>query len=180
MTLDSYQQRVVAETSRLRLRELAYSDHAELAKILADREVMHFSMRGPLTNDQTSAFIEANHSLYRERQFGMWAVEQSADGALIGFCGLSPIDLAGKEEIELGYRLTPSAWGKGLATEAACATVKQGINNCCLDSIIAIVASSHPASASVARKAGMSLETTTRFHAWEVDIFRYRRHDDKD
>ncbi|MDF3917842.1 GNAT family N-acetyltransferase [Salinicola salarius] len=176
MTAYSNQEHFVAETSRLRLRELQPSDQAALAEILSDKEVMRFSIGGSYTTEQTQAFIEANRSLYRECGFGMWAMETIADGALIGFCGLSPTKLSGREEIELGYRLTPSAWGRGLATEAADAALTCGFEQCRLDSIIAIVAIDHSASASVALKTGMERKKRSQLHGWEVDIYRkYRR-----
>ena len=40
---------------------------------------------------------------------------------IIGTCGFDFFDRNGKKELELGYRLKLSFWGKGFATEAATA-----------------------------------------------------------
>ena len=58
--------------------------------------------------------------------FGMWATIHKATGKFIGRCGLTPMDIEGRGEIEVGYMLAKEYWGQGLATEAALAILRYG------------------------------------------------------
>ncbi|MEV7599288.1 GNAT family N-acetyltransferase [Kitasatospora sp. NPDC089797] len=64
-------------------------------------------------------------ALWRARGFGYWTVRARAQGAspVLGFCGVKPMDLAGRPVLNLFYRFAPAAWGQGFAAEAAPAVV---------------------------------------------------------
>ena len=58
--------------------------------------------------------------------FGYWTVltaPASSPPALVGFCGLKIMPLLGEPALNLFYRLAPTAWHQGYATEAAAAAV---------------------------------------------------------
>ena len=59
------------------------------------------------------AFIQA----WDEYGISYWSVE--FEGELIGVAGIEPLEFGDRSCWNLYYRLTPSAWGKGLASEAA-------------------------------------------------------------
>jgi ribosomal-protein-alanine N-acetyltransferase len=59
------------------------------------------------------------------------------------------------EEVELGYELTPGAWGRGLATEAAWAYLRYAFEKTNLERAIARVDSPNIASLRVIEKLGM-------------------------
>jgi ribosomal-protein-alanine N-acetyltransferase len=80
---------------------------------------------------------------------------------LIGDCGLQPLEHRGPE-VELGYDLHPSAWGRGLATEAACEVVRQAFGPLGLEHIVAVVKPDHVASQRVLEKAGLRHTGGTR------------------
>lgn len=166
---------VIAETPRLLLREFSSEDVGALAEILGDPKVMEFSTNGPCTEDDTRQFIDWCLDSYRDHGFGQWAVVDRLSGAIIGFCGLSHVELDGAQEIEIGYRLAPGVWGQGLASEAAEAALEYGFSHCHIDSITAIIATRHVASARVAEKVGFSIDTHTKYRGWDVCIYRKRR-----
>jgi ribosomal-protein-alanine N-acetyltransferase len=56
------------------------------------------------------------------RGFGMWAIERTGDGALIGRAGLHHPPYW--PELEVGWLLGRDAWGCGYAREAAAATIE--------------------------------------------------------
>lgn len=57
---------------------------------------------------------------WQRRGFGHWAIaERERPEDLIGFGGLMHRSVAGHAGLFLYYRITPQAWGRGLASEMA-------------------------------------------------------------
>ena len=69
---------------------------------------------------------------------------------------LRPQALARARRTDIGYRLHPDYWGKGLATEAARATLRYGFETLALDEVIALVLPGNAASIRVLEKLGMA------------------------
>jgi RimJ/RimL family protein N-acetyltransferase len=67
-------------------------------------------------------------------------------------------DIAGRPEIELGYRLARLAWGRGYATEAAHAVRDLAFTTLGLKRLIAMIDPANGASIRVAEKIGMQYE----------------------
>src|SRR5687767_10528731 len=106
------------ETERLRLRMPATSDLEALMPILGDPEVMKYlgiEAGTTLTREETETMLSQMIEAWKRRGWGRWVVVQKDDDKVIGFCGYRELD----NTPELLYVLAKSAWGKGLATEAA-------------------------------------------------------------
>jgi [ribosomal protein S5]-alanine N-acetyltransferase len=55
---------------------------------------------------------------------GYWAVEEHREpGTVIGFGGLRLVEWRGRQVYNLYYRLSPEAWGRGIASELVDAAV---------------------------------------------------------
>lgn len=163
---------VVAETERLVIRALSAQDVPVLAVALADPSVMRYSLRGVLSEAQTAEFVEWCAGLYRERGYGPWALVEKESEALAGFCGLSPELIEGIEEVQVGYRLAPQFWGRGLAAEAVAAVLILGFQRFSLPEIAAIVEPEHTASVRVLEKSGFKSFERKRFHGRDVRVYR--------
>ena len=74
----------------------------------------------------------------------------------LGFCGLKLMTLHGRTVVNLFYRLDPSAWGNGVATDAATAVVNWATAQLPDQPIIARVRPGNTASLKVAARAGLS------------------------
>jgi [ribosomal protein S5]-alanine N-acetyltransferase len=165
----------IAETSRLILREFQREDYRELASILAKTNVMRFSLNGCLTVSQTQEKIAGFIDSYSRYGFGKWAVILKEDKQLIGYCGIAVEEIDEKKETELGYRLNDKYWGKGLATEAAKATLQYGFKELKLPYILAIVESANKASIRVLKKLGMAYKKPTIFRGLEMKVYQLDR-----
>jgi RimJ/RimL family protein N-acetyltransferase len=163
---------VVAETERLVIRALSAQDVPVLAVALADPSVMRYSLRGVLSEAQTAEFIEWCIGLYRERGYGPWALVEKDSEALAGFCGLSPELIECTEEVQVGYRLAPQFWGRGLAAEAVAEVLTLGLQRFSLPAIAAIVEPEHTASVRVLEKSGFKSFERKWFHGRNVRVYR--------
>ncbi|GGJ98029.1 GNAT family acetyltransferase [Pilimelia anulata] len=101
-------------TPRLRLRRLTDADAADLAALDADAAVRRYIAADPPDAARVAAAVLPRMRGYDGTGFGYWAIE--AGGAFAGWGELRP-DPARPGELELGYRLTPAARGRGYATE---------------------------------------------------------------
>lgn len=162
-------------TERLRLRPFTLGDLDELASLLADAEVMRFSLMTPKTREETLSVLEGILASYHKEGFGLYAVVHALDGKLIGYCGFVVRHLDGKREIELGCGLAPSYWGRGLATEAVGACRDYGFAKLGFQRLITIVDPQNIASIRVAEKTGMKLETQSEFRGSPLQIYSVSR-----
>ncbi|WP_256571217.1 GNAT family N-acetyltransferase [Pseudomonas sp. NFACC02] len=159
-------------TERLILRELVPDDTAALAMILGDPEVMRYSVRGVLSEQATHEFIDWCRCSYRQHGFGPWAVVDKSTSTLAGFCGLNAERVDDADEIEVGYRLAPGFWGRGLGTEAARGALAHGFDTVGIDSLIAIVQPANVASVKVIQKLGFGSYIHSQYHRQGVRIYR--------
>ncbi len=166
--------RDIVETQRLILREFQREDYRELFPIFANPQVMKFSVSGCLTVAQTQERIDSFIDSYCQHGFGRWAVVLKEEKQIIGYCGMALEEVDEKKETELGYRLSDKYWGKGLATEAAKATLQYGLNELKLPSIIAVVEPANTASIRVVEKLGMEYTRRTLFHGIIVNIYQIK------
>lgn len=148
--------RIILETSRLRLRELTRDDADDLERILGDPEVMRYYPR-PKTRDESLAWIDWNLDLYRRCGFGLWAVILKADGKFIGDCGLTLQEVEGREYVEVGYHIDKDRWNSGFATEGATACRDHAFATLAVERLIAIVDHRNIPSRRVAEKLGMGV-----------------------
>jgi hypothetical protein len=87
-------------------------DLDDMAALLGDRDVMRHYPR-PRTRDEALAWIDWNQRLYRREGFGLWLVTLRATGEFAGDCGLTPQEIDGAAEIEVGYHFRTDLQGRG-------------------------------------------------------------------
>ncbi len=136
------------ETERLLIRPFVEDDRPVAVELLQDFEFMMFSDSGKL--DESGAHFRFDQLISQEIiGIGKRAVIYKENCELIGFCGTSNIEVNGKYEIELGYRLTPAYRGLGIATEAAKAVLRE-----CSKPVYAYASSENLKSINVLNKLG--------------------------
>ena len=120
-----------------------------------DARVMEF-MPGVLTHEQSDAWVGRIRGHFDERGYGLWAVE-TPDAPFIGFIGLQWANFEADftPQVEVGFRLSPEFWGKGLATEGGKAAVAWAFANTELPAIYSWTARLNLRSQSAIRKIGL-------------------------
>lgn len=162
---------IVAKTSRLILRYFTLDDLDDLTPILADAEVMQFSLSGVITRSQTEEFLQWILDRYQKYNFGLYAVIDRQDRRLIGFCGLLVWHFEEHIEIEIAYRLAKAYWGKGRGTEAAIAVRDYAKNMLGINRLICLIQPENIRSIRVAQKLGMHYEKNIVLQGLNVRIY---------
>lgn len=127
------------ETERTVLRWFQPNDVDSTLAFLGNAEVMHFSLSGPYNRKKCEGFIDWCLGRYELKGYGLFAVTLKKSREVIGYCGFYDQQIDGSDEVELGYRLHPSFWNKGIGTEVALATQNYGITELDFDHLISII-----------------------------------------
>jgi len=156
---------ILLETERLVLRPFTEYDVDNLVELDSDPEVMRFITGGrPTSRDEIEDVVLPAFLAYYERYggFDFWAAVEKATGQFVGWFHLRPVEDALPDEVELGYRLRRSAWGKGYATEGSRALVHKGFAELGARRVFATTMVVNVASRRVMEKAGLQFVRT--FH----------------
>src|SRR4051794_31872278 len=149
---------VTVTTDRLVLRRWRPAEDLDaFAALCADAEVMRFIGTGrPLTRAQAAGVLATMDRHWDDHGFGLWAVEE--DGAVVGFAGLAvPSFLpAILPAVEVGWRLARGAWGRGVATEAARASLDWGRRALGLRHVVSVITPGNARSVRVAENLGLA------------------------
>ena len=162
------------ETPRLQLRQFKPDDAKDLHRIYSHPDSLKYmSNEKPLLWEQTRSVIDAFTEHWKKHNFGVWAIVYKKNQKLIGHCGLK--FLANTTEIQIGYLLFKSYWGRGLGTEAASAVLKYGFDIAHLEKIVAIAKPENIASRRVMEKIGMKYEKEAYFYDNDVVYYSLGR-----
>ena len=151
---------VFLETDRLVLRRFTMADADNLVSLDADPDVMRFvtggipTSREEIQNEVLPAFLGYYQ---RYEGYGFWAAIEKETGEFLGWFHFRPRPDSAPGEVELGYRLRKSAWGKGYATEGSRALIRKGFTEFGVQRVFAEAMAVNRASRRVMEKAGLTL-----------------------
>jgi RimJ/RimL family protein N-acetyltransferase len=80
-------------------------------------------------------------------------VVERVGGALVGNCGFRPV--TDSRELEVGFTLAPSRWGRGYAVEIVAATIHHGFEQLGAPRILAMTSPANEPAQRVLEKVGM-------------------------
>lgn len=128
------------ETPQLYLRPFVPEDAALAFPWLTDATIMRYMPTGQdFTREQVEARITRYIAHQQQHGYSRWLAIERSSGLPVGDAGL--LYLPATQEVELGYRVIQSHWGRGLATEMANAWLAQAFGSLGLTEVIAF---SHP------------------------------------
>ena len=150
---------VVAETARLRLRDWRPSDRDAFYAIMNRPAVMRY-LGGVQTPDQWHAAHDRLLGFARDHGHTFWIVEDRASSEIQGFCGIKRVNAPGAGDLtgqhEIGWRLRESAWGRGIAKEAAIATLDLAFGRLGAPHVVAMTVSDNHSSQGLMVRLGMT------------------------
>jgi RimJ/RimL family protein N-acetyltransferase len=142
-------------TERLRLRPFTAADQDAIHAVYADPEVMrHVGHGAHQTIAETANALRIYGEVLARRGYSFLAVTDRETGELLGDGGLHPLGGQGPD-VELGYTLARSAWGRGYATELGGALIEYAFTTLHAPRVVAQVEPANLASRHVLEKLGM-------------------------
>ncbi len=167
-----------SETQRLFFRPWQEDDLSLAQGLWGNASVTQFISRNAWTVDQVRERLSAEMNSFAEYGLQYWPIFLKEGASHVGCCGLRPSALAqaanAEKDIELGFHLLPSFWGRGLATEAARSAVALAFET--LDAK-ALFAGHHPrneGSRRVLEKLGFRFTRTTYYPPTGLQHLSYR------
>jgi RimJ/RimL family protein N-acetyltransferase len=141
-------------TSRLLMRQFTLDDVDALYRIMNEPDMMrYFPTPTAPERERVERLVARQIDHWRVHGHGWWAVTLPDRGQFIGWCGLQY--LPETDEVEVGYLFDRPQWGKGLATEAAKASVAYGFQVHNLPFIVGLTHPDNIASQRVLQKSGL-------------------------
>ena len=145
-------------TARLRLRDWDDADEAEFYAAMNTPAVMRH-LGGVQSREEWRAALQRIRGFSRDFGHTFWIVEDKVSGELLGFCGLKRVNSPGAGELtgtpEIGWRLRTSAWGKGIAKEAAIASLDLAFGRFGYPAVIAMTTPDNVESQGLMNRLGM-------------------------
>ena len=171
----------VIETERLLLEPLDVSRLEEFVALTADRDTMRYwGPGGPFSHDVAERNFAASLARAEQHDFGRRWIVAKENGAGLGFTDTKYFgrgcDNVSPTEVEIGWMLTPPAWGHGYATEAGAAVRDEAFVRLELETIIAVHHPANSASGRIMEKLGMAFERDIVARVgWPFRLYRMTR-----
>lgn len=152
------------ETNRLTLRPFTHSDLDAFAAINADPQVMRF-FPAPQNRTHTLAMIERWEQRWHDVGYAFSAIELKHTERVVGMAGLSLFEaqVSFAPCTEIGWRLHPTVWGQGIASEAAREWLRFGFEDLDLQDIFAFAPKLNTGSIAVMERIGMQRDPDLDF-----------------
>ncbi|MCP3734587.1 GNAT family N-acetyltransferase [Sphingomonas sp. RP10(2022)] len=141
-----------ARTKRLTLRPAWPEDAGALAQAIGHEAVARMLVRVPYPYAASDAHAFAALPRGAHEPRFLILSHEAAEPVLVG--GIALTDFGGETGVELGYWLTPAAWGRGYATEAGRAVIDMARHALPIARLGAWHFADNPASGAVLRKLG--------------------------
>lgn len=163
---------ILIDTPRLQMREFTLDDVDDVYAFANNPQVSKYTGDAGMvkTKDDAALIIKDVWMADYERYgYGRYALIYKAEQKIIGFCGVKFEKRLNATDI--GYRLLPEYWGKGLATEAVKAAMNYANDTLGIKRILADAVDENTASNKILRKLGF--EKIDSYYDQGFKLIRY-------
>jgi RimJ/RimL family protein N-acetyltransferase len=167
----------ILTTERLRLEPIADRHFDGLQAMNSQPEVMRFISGTPETPEQTRHMIDVVKSRWAQYGFSWWAFIEVDTGRLVGAGCVQYLGRDPANPHELGWRLVPDKWGRGLALEAARAMAGWAFAALDAPLLVAVCLPGNTNSAKVMKKLGMRYRGGETWHERPHAVYEIARTD---
>lgn len=152
----------ILKTERLILRQIEKSDANSILNYMSDKDVMRYYGLDPFqTVEDALEEIIWYHSTFYKKTGIRWGITLKDENIVIGSCGFLNI-VAQHYRTEIGYELSKSFWGLGIASEALNAIIAYGFKHLGLQRIEALIEPLNLPSQKLAERQGFIREGLLR------------------
>ena len=153
---------MIAETPRLRLRELTADDADFVFRLVNEPSFLtNIGDKGVKSLADARRFIlEGSWTCQPKPGYGQFLVELRGEGTPVGVCGLLYRETLGVTDV--GFAFLPPYWRRGYAFEAASAVMEYGRSELGIERIVGLTSADNPASIKVLKKVGMKFERAVK------------------
>ena len=168
-------------TARLRLRPWTDDDAEPALEVFGSAEVTRWLAPALATVPDAGAMRDLIRGWAREetgtgRPTGRWAMERRDTGEVVGAATVRPLPPE-DDDLEVGWQLTPPAWGQGYAAEAGHALAHYAFSHG-EDEVFAVVRPRNTRGVATARRVGMEwVGETEKYYDLRLQVFRLRKGD---
>ena len=139
----------------------------------SDREVMA-TLGGRRSENETWENLRAGLAHWEREGFGPWVFLTREAGEVVGTATLRRVQIDGRDEVEVGYRVAAAWWGLGIATEMAAALVDVARERLGLEEIVAFTLPHNVASRRVMEKTGFHYDRDIEWASLRHVLYRQR------
>ena len=150
------------QTERLTMRLFQADDLEFVFQHFSDPQVAQYLLDEPPVTDKSQAQEIVQFYLDSVgKPYNRWVIISKADDQRIGTCGFHKWNKS-HQRAEIGYDLSPNAWGQGYMQEAIRAAIQYGFNHMGLHRIEALVYPENTRSLHLLNKLGFKQEGNLR------------------
>lgn len=165
----------ILTTTRLRLEPIDDRHLDGFIILNSDARVMRFITGRAETRDETIASIDRVKAAWTRFGYGWWAFIDPATDDLVGAGCVQHLQRDPANPLELGWRLRPDYWGKGYASEAACALAAHAFDTLAAPQVIAVCHQDNTDSAKVMLRLGMRFRGIEHWYDSDLAVYAMDR-----
>jgi ribosomal-protein-alanine N-acetyltransferase len=143
-------------STRIGFRNWIEEDLKPFIDMNASDKVMHY-FPTTLSGEETKLVYDRIQRHFQKHEYGFYAVDDISTGKWMGFIGFQHVrfEASFSPAIEIGYRLLPQYWGKGIGTEGGLACLKYAKEHLDFDQVVSFTARVNLPSQHVMEKIGL-------------------------
>ena len=163
---------VFLETKNLIIKTPQVEDFDNLYALQADADVMKYIGQGVRTQAEVRSGLEKAMAHQEKHGFSLGCVFEKESGLFVGRAGLIYLAYDDTQpEIEVGYALIKSAWGKGYGVGLAKALINWGFQHLPISKLVGVINPNNEHSRRVLEKVNMNY--VGRAHYWDNEVALY-------
>ncbi len=167
-------------TARLRLRRPEPSDLSDCHAMWSCPEVVRFIRGRPSKEEEVWGRLLRYAGLWSLLGFGYWIVRDLENDDFVGEVGFADfrrgIEPPLGRDPEIGWALTPRAWGRGYAREAIEAAIDWMDRICSAPATVCMIAPENVRSIRLASRFGYELRSTATYNSAATQVYRRVNH----
>lgn len=162
-------------TARLRLEPFKNSHFEELYYLNSDMKVMQYITGRPVSLEETIEHMELVKKNWTNLGFSSWSFIDKETNEFVGTGGIQHIEFNPEHPLEIGWRLKPSKWKLGFASEAAHAMTQFIFDTVNIDELYALCHQENKSSERVMQRLGMQYHGISHWYGLDVFVYKMSR-----